>query len=81
MTGLISALKQQIVLNSAMELLPKKVKMCVWSAYEDRVLGQFNDIGIKLTAAGGLVTLGGGLGKAPAAGVRLIKMRAQSLTH
>ncbi|ATW06175.1 Sulfite reductase [NADPH] hemoprotein beta-component [Candidatus Hodgkinia cicadicola] len=80
-TGLISTLKQQIVLDPAMELLPKKVKMCVWSAYKDRVLGQFNDIGIRLTAGGGFVTLGGGLGRAPAAGVRLIKMRAHVLTQ
>ncbi|ATW06048.1 Sulfite reductase [NADPH] hemoprotein beta-component [Candidatus Hodgkinia cicadicola] len=80
-TGFISTLKQQTVLNPAMELLPKKVKMCVWSAYNDRVLGQFNDIGIKLTADSGFVTLGGGLGRAPAAGVRLIKMRAHLLTQ
>ncbi|AUG34194.1 Sulfite reductase [NADPH] hemoprotein beta-component [Candidatus Hodgkinia cicadicola] len=79
-TGLISALRQHIVLNPAMELLPKKVKMCVWSAYKDRVLGQFNDIGIKLTADGALVALGGGLGRAPAAGIRLIKLRAHLVT-
>ncbi|XXN13614.1 MAG: nitrite/sulfite reductase [Candidatus Hodgkinia cicadicola] len=80
-TSLISTLRQQIVLNPAMELLPKKVKMCVWSAYKDRVLGQFNDIGIRLSAGGAFVTLGGGLGRAPAAGVRLIKLRLPLLTH
>ncbi len=58
-TSLISTLKQRMVSGPVMELLPKKVKMCVWSAYKDRVLGQFNDIGIKLTAAAGFVTLGG----------------------
>ncbi|AUG91540.1 Sulfite reductase [NADPH] hemoprotein beta-component [Candidatus Hodgkinia cicadicola] len=80
-TSLINTLKQQIVLDPAMESLPKKVKICVWSAYKDRVLGQFNDIGIRLTAGSGFVTLGGGLGRAPAAGVRLIKLRQRLIAH
>ncbi|XXM93308.1 MAG: nitrite/sulfite reductase [Candidatus Hodgkinia cicadicola] len=80
-TSLINTLRAQIVLNPAIESLPKKVKMCVRAASMDRVLGQFNDIGIRLTADSALITLGGGLGRAPAPGVRLIKLPALALTR
>ncbi|XXN13774.1 MAG: nitrite/sulfite reductase [Candidatus Hodgkinia cicadicola] len=77
--GLVSSLRQQVVLNPNIELLPKKVKMCIYGAFTDRVLSQFNDIGIRLTATKAYVTLGGGLGRAPAAGIRLVKLRISAV--
>ncbi len=78
-TGLVNSLKRQIVLNPAIETPPSKVKMCARAANTDRVLGQFNDIGVKLAAGGAFVTLGGGLGTAPSVGTRLVKLRANKL--
>ncbi|ATY93604.1 Sulfite reductase [NADPH] hemoprotein beta-component [Candidatus Hodgkinia cicadicola] len=79
--GLINTLRERIVLNPLIESLPKKVKVCVWAAYSDRVLSRFNDISIKLTEDNALVTLGGGLGRAPAAGARLIKLKTNLIPN
>ncbi|XXN19742.1 MAG: nitrite/sulfite reductase [Candidatus Hodgkinia cicadicola] len=72
---LVESLRRQIVLNPLIESLPKKVKICVFAAGADRVLSQFNDVGIRLAAGSARITLGGGLGRAPAAGARIIKLQ------
>ncbi|XXM90127.1 nitrite/sulfite reductase [Candidatus Hodgkinia cicadicola] len=78
---LVGLLRQQIVLNPLIETLPKKVKLCVHSAHTDRVLGKFNDVGINLINDSAYLILGGGLGRAPAAGLRLLKLRTDMLVR
>ncbi|MFP3039022.1 MAG: hypothetical protein ACKEQI_00070 [Candidatus Hodgkinia cicadicola] len=72
-------LREKFTLNPYINQLPRKVKICVWGSYEDNVLGSFNDIGIRVVGEWALVTIGGGLGKCPRVGTKLLKIRLTAL--
>ncbi|MGP1916122.1 MAG: hypothetical protein ACTS6G_01600 [Candidatus Hodgkinia cicadicola] len=78
-TSVTRTLREKFTLNPFINQLPKKVKICVWSSYVDNVLGSFNDIGIRVVSDWALVTVGGGLGKCPRAGTKLLKIRVEAL--
>ncbi|MGP1918120.1 MAG: hypothetical protein ACTS4U_00165 [Candidatus Hodgkinia cicadicola] len=78
-TAVTRTLREKFTLNPYITQLPRKVKICVWSSSEDNVLGLFSDIGIRVVADWALVTVGGGLGKCPRVGTKLLKIKITAL--
>ncbi|MGP1925448.1 MAG: hypothetical protein ACTS6A_01730 [Candidatus Hodgkinia cicadicola] len=72
-------LREKFTLNPYINQLPRKVKIGVWGSCEDNVLGSFNDIGIRVVSDWALITVGGGLGKCPRVGTRLLKVKVEAL--
>ncbi|MFP3039452.1 MAG: hypothetical protein ACKESB_01860 [Candidatus Hodgkinia cicadicola] len=77
----VKALRNKLCFGNSLIKLPKKVKICVWSGAEDEVLGGFHDIGIRLVENKAYVTVGGGLGRSPKVGQKLVKLSTVKLLH
>ncbi|MGP1911882.1 MAG: hypothetical protein ACTS5A_01895 [Candidatus Hodgkinia cicadicola] len=78
-TPVTRTLREKFTLNPYINQLPKKVKISVWGSTEDNVLGAFSDIGIRIVAGWALITVGGGLGKCPRVGTKLLKVKLEAL--
>ncbi|ACT34298.1 putative sulfite reductase hemoprotein subunit [Candidatus Hodgkinia cicadicola Dsem] len=79
--AVVKTLTASLTFNASLTRLPKKVKVCVWSGSQDRVLGLFHDVGVRLAREWAYVTVGGGLGREPAAGCKLVKLRTNALAR